>query len=164
PGITAHAELPARHRLRERGEDRLALYFSGHDADADHDGEENAGHLHRPQPHVEDDAHPVADGELRDQQRPGDEEGREQQQVVEELAADQLADGVPGDGEDGAHQRISNLVSRPNARRRSPAVDRAVPSASRTYRPPWGSRGVSGRKPAATSACTERGSTPFSSR
>src|SRR5207237_9403819 len=96
----------------------------------------SAGPRHRPEPRVEDEAHPVADGELRDQRRPGDEEGCEQQQVVEELAADQLADGVPGDGEDGAHQWISNLVSRPYARRRSPAVDRAVPSASRTYRPP----------------------------
>src|SRR5438105_2464830 len=80
----------------------------------------------------------------------------EEEDVVEQLAAHQLADRIAGDDEDRCHQWISNFDSRTYARRRPAAVERAVPSASSTYRPPCGSRGTAGRNPAAASACTDR--------
>ena len=85
----------------------------GDEADPDHDGHQPARDLQRAQTHVEDDAVPVPHRELGDQQRSGDEQHREDQQVVEQLAADQLPHGVAGDGEDGRHSWISNRVVSP---------------------------------------------------
>ena len=130
--VAADAEGPSRQRLRQRRQDRLALDLARHDADADDDRHQRTRHFHRAQSHVEDDPHPVPDSQLRDEQRSRDEQGGEEQQVVEELAPDQLADRVACDCQERRHQWTSNWLVNPYARSRSVDVERAVPSPSRT--------------------------------
>ena len=129
--VAPEAEGPARHRLGQRREDGLALDLAGHHPPADDHRQQRPGQLDRAQPHVEDDPQPVADGELGHEQRPADEQRREEEQVVEQLAAHQFAHGVGGDGrDDPVHQCTSRWVESPKTRSRSAAVDRAVPPRS----------------------------------
>ena len=134
--IAAEQEASARDRLRQRREDGAPLDLSGDESHADEDRDEHSRQLDGREAQVEDDAVPLPDRELGDEQRPGDEEHREEEQVVEKLVADQLPHRVGGDHrhrpDELAHRTSSPAMApwRPRMRRRCPAVERAAPDES----------------------------------
>ncbi len=101
--VLPEQEPPPRDRLRRERVDRLLLDLLPHEPDAEEHGDDPAHQRDPAERDAADHLRLVADGDLLHGQREQQQQGREEEDRVQDLVAHGLAEGVRGDGEDLAH-------------------------------------------------------------
>src|SRR6185295_9345480 len=120
PAVLADDQLRAANRLRQQRIDAAALDLLGHEADADEHRDEEPKERRRGEAEIFDDLDLLPGGQLAQKIRDADQHHGEQDQVVEHLVADRLAEHVDRDRGGRFHRRAPGFAS-PSPRSAAPA-------------------------------------------